>query len=155
MTYYSRKSTRLTGYDYSNQNYYFVTICTNNKACIFGTIKKLSKLGEIAKEEMIKISSYYTGIYIDNYIIMPNHIHAIVVMEEDDKNTKKPSLDNVIGSYKAGVTRRIRKIKPEIDVWQRSFHDHIIRNEKDYLKIWEYIQHNDQKWEADCFYPNR
>jgi REP element-mobilizing transposase RayT len=106
MAYFSRKSTRLPGYDYSRINYYFVTICTHNKSCIFGTIKQLNEIGEIAKYEMNKITSQHQGVYIDNFIIMPNHVHAIVVLEYDNKEGKKPRLDNVIGLYKSGVSRK-------------------------------------------------
>jgi REP element-mobilizing transposase RayT len=152
MAYYSRKTTRIPGYDYSSNNYYFVTICTYNKKCIFGTSEQLNKFGEIAKAEMDEISSHYAGVYIDNFIIMPNHVHAIVVIDCGDESGNKPRLDHVIGLYKSGVSRKIRKIQPDMKVWQRSFHDHIIRNRHEYEQIWRYVQHNDQKWETDCFY---
>ncbi len=107
-------------------------------------------MGKIANEDMLAIASHYNKVYIDNYVVMPNHIHAIVVIEA----TAGVSLNNVIGSYKAGVSRKIRKSIPNTQVWQRSFHDHVIRNQSDYEKIWEYIKYNPQKWENDCFYTN-
>ena len=149
MVYCSRKPTRIPGYDYSSENYYFVTICTHEKKCIFGTIDKLNKLGEIAKEDIRQIEAHFENVRIDNFIIMPNHVHIIVVLGSENR----VSLNNIIGLYKSGVSRKIRKLQPELNVWQRSFHDHIIRNQQEYENIWQYIQYNDQKWEDDCFYP--
>ena len=147
MPFYLRKSTRLQKYDYSSNNYYFITICTHNKKCIFGTIESLNVNGEIAKKELELIPQRYEGVYLDNYIVMPNHIHAIIVLEN-----QKKSLSEIIGLYKSGVSKKIREKNGSVQVWQRSFHDHIIRNERSYLEIWEYVTYNAQKWERDCFY---
>ena len=136
----------MPNFDYSSSNYYFITICTYEKKCIFGTAGKLNKFGIIAKREIEKVPSFYKGVYVDNYIIMPNHIHAIIVLENAEK-----SLSEIVGSYKAGVTREIGKTEPNMKVWQRSFHDHIIRNYLQYQKIWQYVQYNDQKWTEDCY----
>ena len=152
MTFYSRKSPRMAGFDYSSVNYYFITICTYDKRCIFGTISKLNELGEIAKNDMLRMNSHYENIRLDNFIVMPNHIHAIVIIENKNDMESRIKLDDVIGLYKSGVSRKIRKIKPEIKVWQRSFHDHVIRNQQEYEKIWQYVQFNYQKWKDDCFY---
>ena len=150
MAYCSRKPTRIPGYDYSSENYYFVTICTHEKKCIFGTTDKLNKFGEIAKEDIRQIESHFDNVHIDHFIIMPNHIHMIIVLSSENR----VSLSHVIGLYKSGVSRKIRKLQPELNVWQRSFHDHIIRNQQEYENIWQYIQYNDQKWAEDCFYPS-
>lgn len=147
MTFYSRKSTRLQKYDYSNNNYYFITICTHNKKCIFGTAGVLNTNGQISKNELEYLSGRYEGVYVDNYIVMPNHVHAIIVLENQNK-----TLSEIIGLYKSGVSKKIREKDVTIKVWQRSFHDHIIRSEKSYLRIWEYITYNDKKWKQDCFY---
>ena len=142
-----RKSTRIPNFDYSRNNYYFITVCTHQKNCIFGSVARRNHFGKIAKDEIEKIPAFYKGVYLDSYIIMPNHIHAIIVLDGAEK-----SISEIIGSYKAGVTREIRKSKPKMIVWQRSFHDHIIRNERQYQKIWQYVRNNDQKWEEDCHY---
>jgi len=144
----TRKPTRLPNYDYSNNNYYFVTICTHQKKCIFGTVEQLNQLGEIAKQDLQKLENCYEGVKIDRCIVMPNHIHAIIVLENANA-----SLNKIIGLYKSGVSRRIRTIDPELQVWQRSFHDHIIRNQAAYEKIWNYVEYNGKKWEEDCFFP--
>ena len=97
---------------------------------------------------MKNIPQYYGHIFLDKYVIMPNHVHAIIVTEP--KNIT--NLISVIGQYKMSVTKKIRVLYPEMQVWQRSFHDHIIRNQKDYERIWNYIENNPEKWEEDCFY---
>ena len=144
----TRKPTRIPKYDYTNDNYYFITICTHEKECIFGTVEQLNQLGEIAMQDLQNIENCYEGVRIDNCIVMPNHVHAIIVLE--NANT---SLNQVIGLYKSGVSRKIRKIVPDMQVWQRSYHDHIIRNQAAYEKIWNYVQFNGEKWKEDCFFP--
>ena len=145
-----RKSTRLNNFDYSTPNYYFITICTHNKKCIFGNYGK-SMYGQIAAKEIESVQNHYSGVTIDKYVVMPNHVHMIVVLTEG-----KSSLNQIIGQFKSGVSRKIHEINSEICVWQRSFHDHIIRNQKEYEKIWLYIEANPMNWEKDCFYidPN-
>ena len=80
--------------------------------------------------------------------MMPNHIHGIIVIDAE----KTASLTHIVGQYKMTVTKKIHKINPEINVWQRSFYDHIIRNDAEYRKIWEYIENNPLKWKLDCYY---
>ncbi len=152
MAFYSRKSPRIPNFDYSSANYYFVTICTHEKSCIFGANKQLNEMGMIAHDEMRSLFSHYDHVSVDNFIIMPNHIHAIVVIGENEQN--KADLSAVIGAYKSGVSRKIRKKYPNMCVWQRSYHDHVIRNQREYEKIWLYIQFNWEKWEQDCFYAD-
>jgi len=111
-------------------------------------------------EEQIKLlECRYRGIKVDKYVIMPNHIHMIIVISKEEGinpfPTKKQDLSNVIGKFKAGVTRIVGNAfmhSAKNEIWQSSFHDHIIRNEKDYQRIWEYIDTNVIRWEKDCFY---
>ena len=86
---------------------------------------------------------------MDKFVVMPNHVHMILVIHSDDKLV---SITHIVGQFKMSVSKKIRKRDPDIKVWQRSFHDHIIRNERSYQKIWEYIENNPIKWEEDCFY---
>ncbi len=161
-----RKPTRLKGYDYSAPGAYFITICTNQRAHLFGEIvseqMQLSHLGEIVNQEILKIESHYANIQIDKYVIMPNHIHMIVKISEPEGinpfPTTKYDISNVVGKFKAGVTRIVgnafmHSVKKPI--WQSSCNDHIIRGEKDYKKIWEYIDTNVIRWEKDCFYDDK
>lgn len=164
-----RKPTRLKGYDYSTPGAYFITICTNQKEHFFGRISNeemfLNELGEIVNKEILNIESHYKNIRIDKYVIMPNHIHMIIIISEEKTNPteginpfptiKKYDISNVVGKFKAGVSRIVgnafmHSVKKPI--WQSSYNDHIIRGEKDYQKIWEYIDTNVLRWEQDCFY---
>ena len=144
-----RKSPRICGYDYSLPNYYFITICTHSKKCIFGKPNQLNAYGSIAENCLKEIEKVFPFIVLDKYVVMPNHIHGIFVIEDE---TGKQNLTTVLAQYKMSVTKKIRKIDPKIVVWQRSFHDHIIRNQASYEKIWMYIEDNPRKWDEDCFY---
>ena len=149
MAFYCRKPTRIPGYDYSKCNYYFITICTNEKECIFGSPRNLHAFGNIVKEHIEEMESHYTSVKVDKFVVMPNHVHMIMILEAADSN---PSISSIIALFKTGVTKQIRLQRPDIKVWQRSFHDHIIRNQNSYEKIWNYIDNNPLKWEEDCFY---
>ena len=149
MPFFSRRPTRIPDYDYSTPNYYFITICTHQKRCIFGKAGALNPFGKIALESFSDIEKRFSHIRIVNKIVMPNHIHGIISIGESDP---KISLDRVIGLYKSGVSRKIHELEPELQVWQRSFHDHVIRDQQEYEQIWSYVQHNAQKWKQDCFY---
>ena len=150
MTVYYRKPTRIPGYDYSSPNYYFITICTYEQKCIFGKPNDLNQRGMIVREHIERLSGYYHGVRIDKFVVMPNHIHLIIVL---DGNKSDPSISSIVALFKTGVTKQVREKEPGIKIWQRSFHDHIIRNQKSYERIWLYIEDNPRKWEEDCFYP--
>lgn len=143
-----RKSPRIPGYDYSSVNFYFITICTSEKKCIFGNKGILNWMGKTAEENLLQIPELNPGICLEKYVVMPNHIHAVLSIQQQGKY----NMATVIGQYKMSVTKRIREKKPGIQVWQRSFHDHIIRNQGSFEKIWTYIENNPLKWEEDCFY---
>ena len=145
--YPQRKSPRIRNYDYKTPGYYFVTICTHQKRCIFGGPERLGALGIIAEEGITQIQTHFRDVRVDKYVVMPNHVHMIIVLEEGAS-----SLSTVVGSYKSYVTGRIRKGSNNGPIWQTSFHDHVIRDEKGYLRIWNYIDGNPSKWEEDCFY---
>ena len=142
-----RKSPRIPGYNYASVNFYFITICTKKKKCIFGQPGVLNWLGKCAEDNLHMISKIYPDIRIDKYVIMPNHIHVIFDIQEG-----KTDLAVAIGQYKMSVTKKIREKIPYFQVWQRSFHDHVIRNQAEYENIWLYIEGNPSKWEEDCFY---
>ena len=159
----NRKRTRLNGYDYSLPGAYFVTICTAKKSHLFGEIKNnemhLSNIGKIVNKEISDIETHYENIRIDRYVIMPNHIHMIIsILKTEGINpfpTVKYDIPNVVGKFKAGVTRIVGNafMHSAINlIFQRSFHDHVIRGDEDYQKIAEYIDTNVLRWEKDCFY---
>ncbi len=149
MPFYSRKVVRLQNFDYSSVNHYFITICTDEKKCIFGNVRQLNPFGEIAKKDIQELPSYYDGIWVEHFVVMPNHIHMILVIE---KNLENVTVNQIISLYKAGVSRKIRKRNPDCKVWQRSFYEHVIRNQADHDNIWNYIENNPLKWELDRFY---
>ena len=149
VTYYARKPTRIPNYDYSNSNYYFRTICAHNRKCIFGIPDHLNTLGNIAKKHILQISEHYQNVVVDKYVVMPNHIHMILILQDMKKG---PDVSQIVGQLKSGISRDVHRILPELEVWQRSFHDHIIRNQAGYEKIWLYIEGNPINWRKDCFY---
>ena len=157
-----RKNIRFKGYDYSSPGYYFITIGTKNRVCLFGEINDgnmiLNEYGNIANDELLKIPFRYDNVKIDNYVIMPNHVHVIVVIEQMERETERiypfPTADipNIIGKYKAGVTRIVGNAFMRSVVWQDRFHDRIIHNKDEYDYIYHYIDENPAKWEEDKFY---
>ena len=153
----NRKLPRLRGFDYSSQNYYHVTICTCDKKHLFGTIEELNIFGKIAQQELINIPSHFKGVTIDQFVIMPNHIHAIIIIgrnKETEWSRPFPTLPTIVGLYKSGISKKIHEIRPGIEVWQKSFYDEIIRNEQSYREIWEYIGGNPLQWQLDKYYTN-
>jgi len=153
-----RKSPRLKDYDYSQSGAYFVTICTYKKQHIFGHINgdimHLNQMGKIAHKAIKAIPTFWATVDIDLFIIMPNHIHIIVLLTDDPQKSSSPKLGQIIGNYKSGVTRSIREAlkKTKFAVWQTRFHDHIIRNETDLNRLREYTIHNPSKWTEDTFH---
>ena len=165
----NRKRTRLKEYDYSTPGAYFVTICTKDKKCLLSKIvgegvsalpqNILTNIGKTVNQEILKIELHYANVRVDKYVIMPNHIHMIIVISETEGinpfPTIKCDISNIVGKFKAGVSRIVGNAfmhSAENELWQKSFHDHIIRGEEDYQKIWQYIDTNHLKWEQDKFY---
>ena len=143
----SRKNPRLKEFDYSLPHYYFITICTWEKSCIFGTAKDLSPWGETARACIGEIARHFPGVKTDKSVVMPNHVHMILALQGEN-----PGIPYIVAAYKAAVTRVIHKTDPDRKVWQASFHDHVIRSQKDYERIWLYIEANPQNWDKDCFF---
>ena len=112
----------------------------------------MNSYGRIAEEHLLRIPLLNPNIQIDKYVIMPNHLHVIFVVNPKENENDMVDLSFVIGQYKMSVTKKIRMKEPGKMVWQRSFHDHVIRNQKRYEMIWQYIENNPLKWEEDCFY---
>ncbi len=154
-----RKPTRLKGYDYSTLGAYFITICTQERKELLSKIivgddalivpqNNLSEIGIICDKYINNINIKYENVTVDKYVIMPNHIHLIIFLHGTMKaSSPTKNVETIIRSFKTMVTKEIG-----ISIWQRSYHDHIIRGEKDYKKIWEYIDTNVIRWEKDCFY---
>jgi putative transposase len=187
MDYPNRKPNRIKNFDYSECRYYFITICTKNRENHFGTVEnsqmKLSEIGKITEIKWKEIASYFPDVELDEFIVMPNHIHGIISFfnnlrkdkindirnrqacslhsngnnnkdelpkKELTPNKNHQKLPVIIGSFKSGVTRIVNQI-PRIGYfcWQKSYYDHIIRNEKELGIIREYININPMKWPDD------
>ena len=153
----NRKPTRLKEYDYSCDGVYFVTICTKDRKCLLCQIvgeglcalpqTNLTDIGYKIKSSIEFINTQYKNINIDNYVIMPNHIHMLIRYEQVSGGHGDPPLQDVIARLKSFTTHQYGK-----PLWQRSFHDHIIRNEQDYIEHYTYIENNPAKWEFDELY---
>jgi REP element-mobilizing transposase RayT len=170
----------LKEYDYSSPGEYFVTICTHQRECLFGEIIKekmvLNSLGLIVLEEWLKTHAIRHELELDAYIIMPNHLHGIIVIKDEPETQKKSmvgthgraslrgvtpqnaslrrqsrSLGAIIAGFKSAATKRINEERnmPRIPVWQSRFYEHIIRNDKDLNNIREYIVNNPMQWHVD------
>lgn len=142
-----RKRIRLQGYDYSEENMYFITICVKNRLEMLGEIIedniKLTKQGNIVKQNINKIEQIYRNIMIDEYVIMPNHIHILILINYKNNLT----ISKIIKHLKTNITREIK-----YSIWQKSFYEHIIRNEKEYIRIKEYIKNNVINWKKDKYF---
>jgi len=149
-----RKSNRISEYDYSQNGAYFVTICTRDRRKILSNIVgdgfPVPKPYGIVAEEMIRqIGEKYPAVSIDRYIIMPDHIHILLKIDRDlGTGNPSPTLGSVVGWYKYQVTKRVNLLAGTQGerIFQRSFYDHVIRNQQDYDEIWKYIDNNPAKW---------
>jgi putative transposase len=166
-----RKYLRLQGYDYSQAGGYFVTIVTQGRECLFGEIvggeMRLNPYGEIVTEEWLRSAEIRREIRLDAFCVMPNHIHGIVFIYDDpvgatgrspqptrDRYPHGPapkSLGAFMAGFKSSVTKRINVLEntPGAPVWQRNYYEHIIRDEQDYERIFNYIANNPSNWPED------
>jgi len=160
----TRKEIRLKSYDYSSSGAYFVTICSHNREKVFWSEEKrnaylrktsinnlpaldflpcLSEMGLTLKACIENVSRIYPAVKIDKYCIMPEHLHLIIYIhrESDQVDPVIPTLARIIKTLKEAVTKKSGK-----SIWQKSFYDHIIRNQDDYNNVWEYIDKNPLKY---------
>lgn len=167
-----RRSIRLAGYDYTRPGFYFVTIVTQHRKPIFGEVvdgeMRLSRFGRVAHSEWQRLSRRFPHLELDEFVVMPNHIHGILIVLEkkrpeagasDDIPSKeqfgkpvKGSLATIIRSYKSAVTARIHCMGDGVSgarVWLRNYYEHIVRGPKDLDRIRHYIRDNPLKWALD------
>ena len=158
-----RKPNRLPCFDYSTPGAYFVTICTQDKLPLLGTIVgggaldapdvRLSRYGEIAQKYILS-GNRIPGVTVDKFVIMPNHIHLILLVDDtaDTGTSRAPSPTNAVIPHFVSTLKRFCHRDFGKKIFQRSYHDHVIRNEASYQKIWQYIDNNPTLWQEDCFY---
>ena len=175
------KQYRMQDYDYGSDGAYFITICIKDREHIFGEVvdgkMKLSNIGKVADEYWLNIPKFKSYIGLGEYVVMPNHIHGILIIDNPTRNGRKTlqkregetiqktnkhrtvfqpflqpeseSISLAIRSYKSAVTKWMRENSNLEQIWQPRFYDHIIRNDQSYKKIEEYIINNPIKWELD------
>ena len=164
--YPKRKRNRIDGFDYSTDGAYYITVCTRDHLRIFwdtvgaDTIRPedvpLSEIGKVVEQGVFQIARHYDGVYVDNYCIMPDHIHLLLRIEgesdgrmisaptrgmEGGRMVSAPTVSTVVGSLKRWVSRQVGT-----SIWQKSFYDHCIRNQRDYDETWKYIEENPLKY---------
>ncbi len=152
-----RKHPRLKNYDYSQNGCYFVTFCVKNKKCLMSSVKvgrdahippqtELSDIGIISEKYILNIEKVYNNIHVDNYVIMPNHIHLLLLFyspsaDDGGMRASRPTLQTVVRSLKTMITKEIG-----FSIWQDSFYEHVIQEDEDYFNSWRYIDENPHKW---------
>ena len=176
-----RRSIRLAGYDYASPGAYFITLVTYQRLCLFGTIRdgemELSAVGMIVAEKWHEISGHFTNVELGEYVVMPNHVHGIIILHDvprrgvvstpagrgggtppdDLKKGDETSplrwttLGQVVAYYKYQSTKQVNAVmdSPGTQLWQRNYYDHILRNDKEYARINAYIASNPIHWEDD------
>ena len=169
-----RRSMRLRGYDYAAAGLYFVTVCAYDRACLFGEVVdgqvQLTDAGRILETCWRAIPDHCPHTTLDSWVVMPNHVHGIIVLGATHAGTihvralhagthvrathasplRAGSLGAIVGSFKSAVTRRINALRGGGGtVWQRNYHEHVIRNERDLRRIRRYIADNPVRWSLD------
>ena len=157
-----RKNVRLHGFDYNTPGYYFVTICTKDRKKLLSEIVgtglpdgpqiQLTNYGHIAADRLEHMAEFYPDIKLEKYVVMPNHVHLLLhimgtIPDEGNEKIVNSKISKFIGTFKRFCNREW-----DGNLWQSRSYDHIIRGERDYQKIWQYIEENPLRWELDCFY---
>jgi len=161
-----RKHPRLKGFDYSSNGAYYVTFCVKDRYEMLGQIVgrvalgapivELTDYGNIIYKEIDETYLYYSNIFVDKFIVMPNHVHMIIfVISENDQKDGAPRASRpttaIIPSIVGVLKRKTNKVYG-FKMWQDSYHDHIIRSESDYQRIWQYIDENPARWAEDDYF---
>ena len=148
-------------YDYSTAGAYFITICTQSRRCLLSRIVgrglapaeiQYTPYGQVAQEQLLLLEQRYPSLKIDQYVIMPNHIHMILILGETVGASPRPTIMDIVCAYKSLTTRQCKKVHPIDKLFQTSFYEHVIRGHEDYDEIAEYIANNPKQWELDSLY---
>jgi len=177
-----RRSIRLKGYDYTSSGAYFVTMCTRDRACTLGDIVRgtvmLSNIGRIVAQSWVWLGDHHPYVDLDAWVIMPNHVHGIILILDDDivpcdrrggsrtaltaavttaPTTKRKPLGRLIGAFKTVSTKRINEIRhtPGDRFWQRNYWEHIIRDESSLAQIRQYVINDPARWVDDRLHPTQ
>jgi REP element-mobilizing transposase RayT len=147
-----RRSLRLPGYDYSRAGAYFVTACIHNRAMLLGEVidgdVRLNEMGTIVQQTWDDLPTHYRGITLDGFIVMPNHVHGIIIL--GDYSEWRHAIPEIVRGFKTFSARRINERAGKSSVrWQRGYYEHVIRDEKALDRIRAYIAHNPARWADD------
>lgn len=163
-----RKRTRLNGFDYASPGAYFITAVIKGRLCAFGDIMngttRLNLYGEIVREQWRWLHQQYPYLKVDEFVVMPNHVHGIVNITDSVGNAgvgnagerslqKIKSLSELVGAFKSTSSKRIHQSGLSSFRWQKSFYERIIRNDRELMRIRQYIQTNPLRWELDIENP--
>jgi putative transposase len=158
---HQRRSIRLRDYDYAQTGAYFVTVCTEGRQCLFGQVEdgtvRLNGWGRIVHETWSDLPNHYPHVELDAFVIMPNHVHMVVVLADPvgagfkPAPTKRHGLPEIMRAFKTFSSRRIneRRATPGASLWQRNYYEHIIRNAESLNRIRQYIADNPASWAFD------
>ncbi len=161
-----RKTIRLKDYDYSQSGAYFITLCSNGHECLFGNVIELkmetTDLGHAVVESWEWLSRQYPYVTLDEWVVMPNHLHGIIIIDGIEAGGSRTAptgvlgqkgLGSLIGAFKTVSTKRINLLRntPALAVWQRNYYEHIIRDDREMDEIREYIVNNPAKWAEDKY----
>ena len=167
-----RRATRLYGYDYAQTAGYFVTMCVQHQGCLFGKIidgqTQLNETGKIVVECWRRIPQHFSSAELDVCVVMPNHIHGVILLDTRGTSlpprsqpnrsgeVSSPTLGQVVAYFKFQSTKYINEHRdmPGARVWQRNYYDHVIRDERDLQRIRQYVTDNPMRWELDLLHPN-
>lgn len=147
----TRKTIRLRCFDYSTPGAYLVTICTHHRQPLLGQCRddevRLTAAGAAVETCWSRIPVHF-AVELDMFVVMPNHVHGILVLV---RAGHAPPLQTVVGSFKSAATREVNQLRetPGTSVWQRGYHDHVIRDECDLQRVREYIATNPARWSCD------
>lgn len=157
-----RKEIRIKEYNYSQLGMYFITICTKNRKCILSNIifkektnetqSNLLYEGKVAEKYIKSINKTYENICISYYVIMPNHIHMICEIIEEKGSSGTPTPTNAIIPSLISTFKRLTNKEINNKIWQRNYYEHIIRNEREYIEIIQYINNNPINWNKDKYF---
>ena len=157
-----RRSIRLQHYDYSREGLYFITLCCHQQRCLLGEITQgvicLNSAGMMLENQWRLLEARFEGIVLHDFVVMPNHFHGIIELVPTTQG-EKLILGDVVGAFKSlSSVEYIRGVKDKgwlpfnKKFWQRNYYEHIIRNERAYLHIVEYIKTNPLRWQDDVYY---
>lgn len=159
----NRKPLRLHDFDYSQNGSYFITICAYEKSPIFGKLVgaddpvrpfqvRFTEVGQIVADTWQQMDHVWAGVTAEQFVVMPNHFHGVLRIDGAEAGGQgRPPLQKLVQGFKSVTTRRCFPLGYR-QIWQRSFHDHVIRNEADYLRILQYIDQNPARWAEDTYY---